>query len=252
MGKNKLRKFAEMELLPNVLQCPYGVWANEGFPYLGKWHTEIFKNNNPITLELGCGRGEYTLGLAKRYPERNFIGIDVKGNRMWNGATIAHKSGLKNVRFLRTEIELLPHLFGMGEVSEIWLTFPDPQMKKLRKRLTSVRFLHLYKQVLRPEGRVKLKTDSRFLYTFTQALANHNGLTIHTDIANVDLSVPETHLLRSIQTYYESQWRKRGISIKYLEFGLENLTPTATNPDVEIAPDTYRSYGRERRSQLKI
>lgn len=152
MGKNKLRKFAEMEQIDFVLQYPFAVVEKEGFPYKNSWHKEFFKNDNPIVLELGCGKGEYTVGLARRFPDKNFIGIDIKGARMWTGAKQAQKEGLTNVAFLRTNIELLSYFFAPSEVAEIWITFPDPQMKKVRKRLTSTRFLSLYRNILQPGG----------------------------------------------------------------------------------------------------
>ena len=164
MGKNKLRKFAEMENLSMVFQYPYGVLRDKGFAMRGHWHEEFFGNGNPITVELGCGKGEYAVGLARRFPERNFIGIDIKGARMWTGAKSAAAEGLRNVAFVRTSIELLEHFFAPGEVAEIWITFPDPQMKKATKRLTGTRMVELYRRVLAPGAMVHLKTDSPFLY----------------------------------------------------------------------------------------
>lgn len=254
MSKNKLEKFAEMAALPNVLEYPFGV-LKEGasFPYKGGWHSEVFKNNNPIVLELGCGRGEYTVGLGRLYPDKNFIGIDIKGNRMWTGATTAHREGLDNVRFLRTHIEMLTEFFAQGEVAEIWITFPDPQMKKVRKRLTSVRFLQMYKSILDADsGVLHLKSDSPFLYTFTKALAEHNGLTILEDIQDIHNNVSEESVLRKIRTYYESQWVNRGLTINYLALRLDNLSETSTDPDIEIEHDSYRSYGRQRRSEINL
>ena len=139
MGKNKLKKFREMETLECVFQYPFGVLREKGFPLRGRWHEDYFRNDGPIVLELGCGKGEYTVGLARRYPGKNFIGIDIKGARMWTGACQARDGQLTNVAFVRTNIELLSHFYAPGEVSEIWITFPDPQMKKVRKRLTSTR-----------------------------------------------------------------------------------------------------------------
>ena len=254
MSKNKLEKFAEMAALPNVLEYPFGV-LREGmdFPYKGGWHSEVFKNNNPIVLELGCGRGEYTVGLGRLYPDKNFIGIDIKGNRMWTGATTAYREGLDNVRFLRTHIEMLTEFFAQGEVAEIWITFPDPQMKKVRKRLTSVRFLQRYKSILAPDdGVLHLKSDSPFLYTFTKALAEYNGLTILKDIQDIHSKVSEDSVLRMIRTYYESQWVNRGLTINYLALKLDNLSERSSDPDIEIEHDPYRSYGRQRRSEINL
>lgn len=181
MGKNKLKKFAEMETMSNVFQYPFARLKEESFPMKGCWASDFFHNNNPIVLELGCGKGEYAVGLAKRFPERNFIGIDIKGARMWTGARQAVDEQIGNVAFLRTSIELLDHFFAEGEVSEIWITFPDPQMQKVNKRLTSVRFLSLYRHVLRDGGLVHLKTDSPFLYTYTHELVRLNHLAVDTD-----------------------------------------------------------------------
>lgn len=254
MGKNKLQKFAEMAELPNVYEYPYStlIAGNNPFPHKGAWHKEVFRNNNPIVLELGCGRGEYTVEQARMFPVKNFVGVDIKGNRMWKGATEADREGLTNVAFLRTQIELIDHFFEPEEVSEIWITFPDPQMKKVNKRLTSVRFLQMYKSILKEDGLVHLKTDSPFLYTFTKALAEHNGLGIVEDHKNIDLEVSEEHPLRAIRTYYESQWRERGLEIKYLALSLKNLNSESENPDIEIEPDSYRSYNRQRRGNLKL
>lgn len=252
MGKNKLSKFADMDRLPNVLQYPYARLQEGAFPHRGKWGNEVFGNDHPIIIELGCGRGEYTIGLARRCPECNFIAIDIKGNRMWNGATIAHHEGLTNVRFLRTEIELLDRFFTPGEVSEIWITFPDPQMKKARLRLTSTRFISLYAQVLRPDGLLHLKTDSGFLFSYTQFMAKHNHLLIHSCIDDVDTATGIPDILRDIHTYYEEQWRSRGITIKYLCLQLPSPLPQLEEPDIDIEPDEYRSFGRSRRTQLNI
>lgn len=243
-----------MAALPNVLEYPFGVLREGGtFPYKGRWHSEVFGNNNPIVLELGCGRGEYTVGLGRLYPDKNFVGIDIKGNRMWTGATTAHREGLDNVRFLRTHIEMLTEFFAHEEVTEIWITFPDPQMKKVRKRLTSVRFLQMYKSILDTDsGVLHLKSDSPFLYTFTKALAEHNGLTILEDIQDIHNNVPEESVLRMIRTYYESQWVNRGLTINYLALRLDNLSEASTDPDIEIEHDSYRSYGRQRRSEINL
>ena len=160
MGKNKLAKFAEMETFPHVLQYPFARLQQEAFPLRGRWREDFFHNDRPIVLELGCGKGEYTVGLGELYPEKNFIGVDVKGARIWTGAKASHEAGMTNVAFLRGEIESLTSFFAPGEVDEIWITFPDPQMKKVTKRLTSSRFIRRYLEVLRPGGSIHLKTDS--------------------------------------------------------------------------------------------
>ncbi|MDE7443360.1 MAG: tRNA (guanosine(46)-N7)-methyltransferase TrmB [Muribaculaceae bacterium] len=243
MGKNKLKKFSEMEQLERVLQYPYGVLKEKGFPLRGHWHDEFFGNNNPIVLELGCGKGEYAVGLARRFPDKNFIGIDIKGARMYTGAKQAHLEGLGNVGFLRTNIELLPNFFAPGEVSEIWITFPDPQMRKERKRLTSTRFMQLYREVLKPDGIIHLKTDSPFLYTYTHNLVEQNGIVPIADTSDLYNTPGVLTDILEIRTHYEQQWLDRGLSIKYISFPLDH-TRTLVEPEGEIPFDTYRSYSR--------
>lgn len=176
MGKGKLAKFADMETYENVFQYPYSVVSDVQFTMRGHWREQYFKNTNPIVLELGCGKGEYTVGLAKRYPEMNFIGVDIKGARMWTGATQALQEGLKNVAFLRTNIEIIDRFFAPDEVQEIWLTFSDPQMKNPRKRLTSTYFMERYRRFLADNGIIHVKTDSNFLFTYTCYMVDHNHL----------------------------------------------------------------------------
>lgn len=231
-----------METIDFVFQYPFAVLKEQGFPLKGNWHKEFFKNDNPIVLELGCGKGEYAVGLARKFPDKNFIGIDIKGARMWTGACQARNEGLKNVAFLRTNIELLPHFFAAGEVSEIWITFPDPQMKKVRKRLTSTRFLELYREVLKPEGLVHLKTDSPFLYTYTHLLVELNQLPAIVDTNDLYHSYYVSDILE-IKTFYEQQWLDRGLTIKYISFPLDHTT-VLQEPEVEIEFDTYRSFSR--------
>lgn len=244
MGKNKLRKFSEMKEIALVFQYPFAVLQKEGFPMRGNWRSAFFKNDNPIVLELGCGKGEYTVGLAEQFPDKNFIGIDIKGARIWSGATKARDGGMKNVAFLRTDIELLQNFFAPEEVNEIWITFPDPQMKKVRKRLTGTRFLELYRQILPSDGRIHLKTDSPFLYTYTRESARHNSLPISDDTADLyaDGRYSQSPIL-NIRTHYERQWLERGLSIKYLSFRVP-ATSELTEPEVDIPYDTYRSYSR--------
>ncbi len=245
MGKNKLAKFAEMEQFPHVVQvASHDIRAGEPFPMKGKWNELFFKNNNPIVLELGCGKGEYTVALAEKNPECNYIGIDIKGARMWTGARASQERGLDNVGFLRTNIEMIAHFFAPSEVQEIWLTFPDPQMKKVTKRLTATNFLANYGKFLKPGGLIHLKTDSPFLFTYTRAMVALNHfpvVAIHTDVH--DLSPP--HPILSIQTYYEQQWIERGLTIKYISFLLDH-TRDLQEPDIEIEPDSYRSFGRSK------
>lgn len=242
MGKNKLKKFAEMEQLPNVFQYTFATLNAGDCPMKGRWNADYFKNDNPIVLELGCGKGEYTVGLAKRVPGKNYIGIDIKGARMWTGAKQATVEGLANVAFLRTNIELVDRFFVPGEVSEIWITFPDPQMKKVRKRLTGTRFLDLYRHILVPGGLVHLKTDSPFLYTYTDALVRENSLPVEVNTADLYHSGLNDEIL-DIKTFYEQQWLERGLPIKYIKFHLE-AGRELVEPDIEIEYDTYRSFSR--------
>ncbi len=250
MGKGKLAKFADMAANPLVIECPFAEVQQGDFAMRGKWHQEFFHNDNPIVLELGCGRGEYTVGLGRMCPDKNFIGVDIKGARMWTGAKDALESDMKNVGFLRTNIEFIHHFFAPGEVSEIWLTFSDPQMKKATKRLTSTYFMERYRQFVVDGGLIHLKTDSNFLFTYTEEMLKANNLP--TEVCTRELyqqTGDDTAEARSIQTYYESMWRARGIDIKYLRFHL----PTQGHlqePDVEIELDEYRSYNREKRSGL--
>lgn len=255
MGKGKLAKFADMAGYPHVFEYPYSVADDVPFDMKGHWHGKFFKNDNPIVLELGCGRGEYTVGLARLYPDKNFIGVDIKGARMWTGATEALREGLPNVAFLRTNIEIIDRFFAAGEVAEIWLTFSDPQMKKVTKRLTSTYFMERYRRFLQDGGRVHLKTDSNFLFTYTRYMVEKNKLPVMfatTDLYHSVLAEqPDTEEARilGIQTYYEQQWIDRGLNIKYMCFLLPHAGELA-EPEVEIELDEYRSYNRSKRSGL--
>ena len=252
MSKGKLAKFAEMETFKNVFQYPYSVVEHVPFEMKGRWREQYFHNDNPIVLELGCGKGEYTVELAKLYPDMNFIGVDIKGARMHKGAKQALEENLENAAFLRTNIEIIDRFFSEDEVQEIWLTFSDPQMKNPRKRLTSTYFMERYRRFVVDGGTVHLKTDSNFLFTYTTYMAEHNHLPIvyRTEdlYGNLDsqFAILNSQLL-SIQTYYESQWIERGLNIKYMKFLLPR-TATLQEPDVEIELDEYRSYKRTKRS----
>lgn len=241
MGKNKLSKFSDLEKFSNVLQVEFSEIRHTDHSSKGNWNNTIFHNNQPIVLELGCGKGEYTVGLAQLEPSKNYVGIDIKGSRMWNGAKYAIDNQLDNVGFLRTHIELVSQFFGPSEVSEIWLTFPDPQMKRSRKRLTSTRFVEQYRQFLKPGGIVHLKTDSNFQYQYTLEMAKANGFEILQNDDNI-YDKPEVDPVLQIKTYYEKQWIGRGLSIKYISF-IPHQNPLV-EPDVEIEEDTYRSFGR--------
>ena len=246
MAKNKLTKFAEMASYENVFHSPYEKLREEGFSLKGKWHT-YFKNDNPIILQLGCGKGEYTVGLARKFSECNFIGIDIKGARMWSGATQAINEKLSNAAFLRSHIELINNFFSENEVSEIWITFPDPQMKKVNKRLTSTRFMQEYSKILKTDGVIHLKTDSKFLYGYTKEMIKANNLKVLFDTEDLYNSNPEDKIL-GIQTFYEQQWLDRGLNIKYIKF----LCPKDKEwieSEVEIEKDEYRSFGRNRRTE---
>lgn len=262
MGKNKLKKFADMEALPNVFQCAMCNIADDNpvVQMAGHWRDTYFHNDHPIVLELGCGHGDYTTGLAVRYPEKNFIGIDIKGARMWHGARQAWDNGQTNVAFLRINIEMLPHFFAANEVDEIWITFPDPQMKKATKRLTSTYFMQRYAQLLHPNGLIHLKTDSPFLYIYTREMLHLNTYPILADTSDLYAgaqTVPaeqekegggDLANARALQTHYEQQWLDRGLTIKYLCW---ELAPKEVlqEPDIDIEKDTYRSYGRNYESR---
>ena len=237
MGKNKLKKFAEMETFSNVFQPPYK-------PMAGHWRELFFHNENPIVLELGCGRGEYTVGLAQKYPDKNFIGVDIKGARMWAGAKQAVQEGLTNAAFLRTNIEFIDSFFASDEVDEIWITFCDPQMKKATKRLTSTYFMQRYQRIVKSGGLIHLKTDSPFLYTYTTEMLRLNPYPVLANTA--DLYGEKSPLFidaKALQTHYEKQWLERGMKIKYVAWQLNHLTDFE-EPTIEIEKDSYRSYGR--------
>lgn len=242
MAKNKLTKFAEMATYKNVFECTFKELQKKPFALKGKWGKEHFKNDNPIILELGCGKGEYTVGLARYFPNKNVIGMDIKGARMWTGATEALETNLENAAFIRTHIELIENFFDPKEISEIWITFPDPQMKKTNKRLTSCRFMKKYSNLLKDDGIIHLKTDSNFLYTYTKAMIEINELPVLFNTDNLYSSDIENDIL-SIQTFYEKQWLERGLNIKYIKF-LCNRKENWIEPDIEIEHDSYRSFGR--------
>ena len=220
-SKNKLKRFRDNDSFENVIQ-PSRQEILDGFELRGTWNT-VFSNSNPIVLELGCGKGEYTLALAERYPEKNFIGIDIKGARLWRGAKTALEHKLTNVCFLRTHIGLIDWIFDLGEVSEIWITFPDPQIKykRTKHRLTNHLFLKKYKEILKPQGILHLKTDSEFMHGYTLGLLHgegHKVLYANHDVYNNEGSPEE---VTSIQTFYESQYLKHDKAITYIRFQLK-------------------------------
>lgn len=250
MSKGKLEKFADMERYENVFQYPYSVVEHVSFDMKGMWRDMYFHNGNPIVLELGCGKGEYTVELARLFPDINFVGVDIKGARMWTGATQALKEGLRNVAFLRTNIEIIDRFFAQDEVQEIWLTFSDPQMKNPRKRLVSTYFVERYRKFLINNGVIHLKTDSSFLFTYASLLVEKNRLPLlfrTEDLYHTQGIDAETQKILSIQTYYEGMWIERGLNIKYMKFSLPH-DGLLVEPDVEIPLDEYRSYKRDKRS----
>lgn len=247
MGHDKLRKFAENKTFSCLLQpAAEDVLDRSGedaglhlrpHAIRGHWNEKMFDAARPVVLELGCGKGDYTIALAERHPECNYIGVDIKGARLWKGAKYATEHALGNVAFLRTRIEFIGAFFAPGEISEIWLTFSDPQMKSENSRLTSPLFLERYRGFLAPGGRVHLKTDSRFLYEYSLATALANGLTIlcaDTDIYGHSGLVPESFPpdLLTVQTFYEKMFLEMGLPITYLSFLLDHDGPFV-HPDFD-------------------
>jgi tRNA (guanine-N7-)-methyltransferase len=235
VSKNKLERFAQLGTFTNVIQPEVEEILNKDHTLKGKWKSLFFNNNHPIVLELGCGKGEYTIGLAERYPEKNFIGIDIKGARMWIGASYSFHNGLKNVGFLRARIDHISSLFAAGEIDEIWITFPDPQIKRSRakKRLTSSNFLKFYKQFIAPGGMIHLKTDSTFLFDYTYQLCKCNAIDIKISTNDLYHSAIDNEALLSIKTFYESQFLAKGIPIKYLCFTLDEHETFLEPKDIE-------------------
>lgn len=221
-SKNKLKRFKENETFANVIQPTRDEAVGGGFPLKGKWRSDFFKNDRPVVLELGCGKGEYTVGLAERYPHKNFIGVDIKGSRFWRGAKTAIEAGIKNAGFLRTQIELIDHLFAESEVDEIWITFPDPQIKykRTKHRMTNPEFLARYKKILKPEGVVHLKTDSEFMHGYTLGLLQGQGHDIQYSNHNIYRNEGAPQEVTGIQTFYEKQYLELNKPITYIRFRL--------------------------------
>ncbi|WP_067144816.1 tRNA (guanosine(46)-N7)-methyltransferase TrmB [Pseudotamlana agarivorans] len=222
-SKNKLRRFKENETFSNVFQPTRDELVESQFKLKGQWRTEVFKNNNPLVLELGCGKGEYSVALAQKYPDKNFIGIDIKGARFWRGAKTAIENGISNVAFLRTQIELIDHAFAEGEVDEIWITFPDPQIKykRTKHRMTNATFLERYKKILKPDGVVNLKTDSEFMHGYTLGLLHGAGHEVLYANHNVYKQEGSPEEVTSIQTFYESQYLEQNKAITYIRFKIK-------------------------------
>ena len=221
MGKNKLARWTELGSYDNVIQPEIEDVSGKDHPIKGRWNQDLFKNGNPITLELGCGKGEYTVGLANNFPHDNFIGIDIKGARMWRGAKTANEQKLPNVAFLRTRIEFINSFFSSDEVDEIWITFPDPHPggRNSNKRLTSPWFLNSYRLFLKDKGLIHLKTDNKELYNFTCKVLSHNN--VETIISTNDLYTEKIDNILSIRTHYEKIFLDAGLKINYLSFRLD-------------------------------
>jgi tRNA (guanine-N7-)-methyltransferase len=220
--KKKLLKFEQNKSFPHFFEPQLFYSRNDDFHLKSVWNTEFFGNKNPIAVELGCGKGEYSVELAQMFPEQNFIGVDIKGARMWKGAKDSSDQNLKNIAFVRTRVEFTPLCFAQNEISEIWITFPDPQLgpkKRAKKRLTSSRFLSYYQSFLQDKGFVNLKTDDDTLYYYTKKLIEVNRLELVCDTDNLYESKYYTNTL-SIKTHYEKMWNKENKTIKYLKFRL--------------------------------
>ena len=222
-SKNKLKRFKENETFDNVFQPTRDEVVSDSFSLKGKWNSDFFKNNNPLILELGCGKGEYSVGLAELYPDKNFIGIDIKGARFWRGAKTANENDLNNVAFIRTQIELINHIFDANEVDEIWITFPDPQIKykRTKHRMTNTEFLKLYKKILKPEGIVNLKTDSEFMHGYTLGLLHGEGHEVLYANHNIYTNEGSPNEVTAIQTFYEKQYLAINKAITYIRFKIK-------------------------------
>ncbi len=219
-SKNKLKRFKENDTFANVFQPTREELVSGNYELKGQWNTKFFKNKNPIILELGCGKGEYSVALAQKYPDKNFIGVDIKGARFWRGAKTAIEDNLPNVAFLRTQIELINYAFAEDEVDEIWITFPDPQIKykRTKHRLTNMEFLKRYKHILKPDGIVNLKTDSEFMHGYTLGLLHGAGHEVLYANHNVYKQEGSPEEVTSIQTFYESQYLEQNKPITYIRF----------------------------------
>jgi len=222
-SKNKLRRFRENEGFANVVQPSREELTDNEYALKGNWNKDFFKNEKPVVLELGCGKGEYSVALAQANPDKNFIGIDIKGARFWRGAKTAIEENLENVGFIRTQIELIDHLFANGEIDEIWITFPDPQIKykRTKHRLTNSEFLQKYKKILKPEGVVNLKTDSEFMHGYTLGLLHGEGHEVIHANHNVYKNEYSPKEVTGIQTFYEKQYLEQGKPITYIQFKIK-------------------------------
>ena len=222
-SKNKLKRFKENESFQNVIEPTREEVVSGDFKWKGNWNNDFFKNEKPIVLELGCGKGEYSVGLAERFPDKNFIGIDIKGARFWRGAKTAVENGMHNVGFLRTQIELVEFCFAENEVDEIWITFPDPQIKykRTKHRMTNTEFLQRYKKVLKKDGLVHLKTDSEFMHGYTLGLLHGEGHEVIYANHNVYKNEGAPEVVTAIQTFYEKQYLEINKAITYIQFRIK-------------------------------
>ncbi|MCF4100269.1 tRNA (guanosine(46)-N7)-methyltransferase TrmB [Gillisia sp. M10.2A] len=222
-SKNKLKRFRENESFANVIQPSREEIIDNNYTLKGNWNKDFFKNDNPIVLELGCGKGEYSVAMAQANPNKNFIGIDIKGARFWRGAKTALEEGMHNVGFIRTQIELIDLIFAQNEVDEIWITFPDPQIKykRTKHRLTNSEFLQKYKKILKPDGVVNLKTDSEFMHGYTLGLIHGEGHEVIHSNHDVYKNVYSPKEVVGIQTFYEKQYLEKGKPITYIQFKIK-------------------------------
>lgn len=222
-SKNKLKRFKENETFKNVVQPSREEILSGEFSLKGHWNEKFFQNQNPIVLELGCGKGEYSIGLAQEFPEKNFLGIDIKGARFWRGAKTALEENLTNVGFLRTQIELVDLVFAENEIDEIWITFPDPQIKykRTKHRMTNSEFLKKYKKILQPDGTVNLKTDSEFMHGYTLGLLHGEGHEILHANHNIYKNKNAPKMVTTVQTFYEKQYLEQNKPITYVQFKIK-------------------------------
>lgn len=240
MAKKKLKRFKENEAFPHVIEPKFIDLKQNNFHLKGNWNSSFFKNNNPIILELGCGKGEYTVGLAESCFENNYIGVDIKGARLWRGAKTSFEANMKHVAFLRTRVDFIEFCFGENEISEIWCTFSDPHLghrKNIKKRLTSPKFLTKYQQILKNDGHIHLKTDDPVLYAYTQDVIKHNKLKLIYDISDIYAN-DNSHIVPPIQTFYEKMWIEEGRTIRYLCFELPKQIQL-TEPPINEAREGF-------------